>query len=91
MDLLELLFKIIEKFVPINTVKFASVENDAKDWEKGILGKPEDKKNAFERFYTKYSTAWYFRLFLAIAYIPLFQYIMGLMQPETSELDLEGE
>ncbi|HAF28110.1 MAG TPA: hypothetical protein DCG75_03590 [Bacteroidales bacterium] len=90
MDLLELLFALVKKFVPVNGVKMAEIQHEAEVWEKNVLGKKEsDSPNIFEVWYKKLSQIWWFKLLLAVLYIPLFRGIMSIMNPETSELDLE--
>lgn len=91
MGIIELIFALIEKFVPVSPVKLTGLRRDADKWESDLIGKEEEKQNAVEKQYVKYSKMWWFQLLLAVLYIPLFKWLAELMNPQTSELDLDSE
>tara|TARA_B110000902_G_scaffold245806_1_gene300257 strand:- start:3106 stop:3378 length:273 start_codon:yes stop_codon:yes gene_type:complete len=86
MDLIELIFKLVKKFVPISMEEYQRLYNEADDWKSKLNPK---SKNKVEQIYCKYMNLWYVRLTIAIAYIPAVKSIMDMQRPQ--ELEQEEE
>ena len=86
MDLIELIFKLVKKFVPISLEEYQRLYNEADDW-KSKLNPDSDKP--VERMYTKYMNLWYVRLAIAVSYIPMVKIIMDMQRP--TEIDDEDD
>ncbi|MHB8131657.1 MAG: hypothetical protein ACYDEX_21975, partial [Mobilitalea sp.] len=81
MKLLELIFAIVSKFVPINPASLAQLESDGRQWELG-LEKGEESSNFFAKMYMKVNKEWYWRLLWAVLYVPLCKYIQSNSRDE---------
>ena len=88
MDLIELIFKLVKKFVPISMEEYQRLYNEADDWKSKLNPK---SKNKFEQTYCKYMNLWYVRLGLAIAYIPSVKAIMDMQRPQEIEQDADDD
>ena len=88
MDIIELIFKLVKKFVPISLEEYQRLYNEADDW-RGKLNPDSDK--AVERAYCKYMNLWYVRLGLAVLYIPAVKWVMDLQRPQEIEQVEEEE
>jgi hypothetical protein len=86
MDIIELIFKLLKKFVPISLEEYQRLYNEADDW-RSKLNPDSDKK--IEQLYCKYMNLWYVRLGLAVMYIPAVKWIMDLQKP--TEIAEESE
>lgn len=82
MDLITLIFKILEKFVPISQTEYQSMYRDADAWRQSVMLKKEEELNFFEKMYRKTSINWFWKMCFAIAYIPLVKLVFGIMNPE---------
>lgn len=82
MDLIELIFKLVLKFVPISDTDYKSMYQGAQDWK---LKLRDDSDNKIEAMYSKYSAEWYVKLIIAVAYIPLVRSIMNFMNPSEDD------
>jgi hypothetical protein len=81
-NLISLIFALVRKFVPVQETEYASMKMEADEWHQNIIGqnaKEENSLNAFEKFYAKYTSVWYFKLLLAVSYIFLVKYIQDFM------------
>ena len=86
MDLIELIFKLVKKFVPISLEEYQRLYNEADTW-KSKLNPDSDKP--VEKMYTKYMNLWYVRLAIAVAYIPAVKMIMDMQRP--TEIDEDDD
>jgi cytochrome c-type biogenesis protein CcmH/NrfG len=75
MELLELLFSLIEQFVPIKESSRMQLESEAKDWRLS-LEKPETT-DAIGKLYKAVHKPWIVRLLLAVIYVPLVNYFVS--------------
>ena len=82
MDLIELLFKLVQKFVPLSLESYNQMYQEANDWKSKLK---KDSDNAIERMYVNLTYKWFFRLGCAVAYIPLCKIIMDMQRPEIIE------
>ena len=82
MDLIELIFKLVKKFVPISLEEYQRLYNEADDW-KSKLNPDSDKP--IEKMYCKYMNLWYVRLAIAVSYIPFVKMIMDMQRPTEIE------
>ena len=67
MSLLDLIFLLVHKFVPIPDSNLAMLEKDGRAWELDL----ETKENALAKLYKRFNGEWYFRLLWAVLYLPL--------------------
>lgn len=88
MDIIELIFKLLKKFVPISLEEYQRLYNEADDWRSKL--NPDSEKQ-LERAYCKYMNLWYVRLGLAVLYIPAVKWIMEMQRPQELEQDSEEE
>lgn len=86
MDLIELIFKLVKKFVPISLEEYQRLYNEADDWKSKLN---PDSEKPVERMYTKYMNLWYVRLAIAVSYIPMVKIIMDMQRP--TEIDEEDD
>lgn len=88
MNLLDLIFTLVWKFVPMKQDDWAKMkeeaEADVREWH------PEHK-NKFKAMYAKYNGRWYFRLALAVSYIPLVRGINNWINGSGNEEKEEKE
>ena len=87
MELIDLLFAIIEKFVPINPPALASMRNEAKDWRADI-SRAENAEKPINKFYLKVNEPWGFRLLYAVAYLPIVKWLTSAESNHEEDDDL---
>jgi len=80
MDLIELIFKLVRKFVPISMEDYQRLYNEADDWRSKLN---PDSSNTAEKIYVKYMNFWYVRLALAVAYIPMVKYVIDIQKTDS--------
>ncbi len=78
--LIQLLFKLVYKFVPIDTVELDRMQADAEKWARAFSNK--ESKNKVEAIVEKYTAMWYVKLFCGILYIWLYRVIQDFMSPD---------
>lgn len=88
MNIVELLFTLLQDFSPIDSTKAANLKVKALDWY-GLACRPVDEngqpipnQNAVAKFFGAYGEQWYTQIGLAFAYIPLKIWLHGMMHPE---------
>ena len=82
MDLIQLLFLLVDKFVPIPPADFDSMYNEAIQWRAAEREKyNKGEATGFSAIYFKYMRFWFVRLGVAVAYIPLVRWVMDFMNP----------
>ena len=86
MDLIELIFKLVKKFVPISMEDYGRMYNEADEWRSKLN---PDSNNKFEQMYVKSMTQWYVRLAISVSYIPFVRYIMDIQKPTENEEETE--
>ena len=80
MDLIELIFKLVRKFVPISLEDYQRMYTEADNWRSKLN---PDSENKIEKLYTDNMNKWYVRLFIAVMYIPLIKWIMDMQTPDS--------
>lgn len=94
MELMDLIFAIIENFVPINKSQLAALKGDALTW-RGMIDKKERDEPAslskVEALYIKVHKNWWWKLAFAVAYLPLANWITRMNSSDyfdpTKDLD----
>lgn len=83
MELLDLLFELIAKHVPLSEKNYHRMRDEATAWRHRIQriqdGEEKGQINKVEEFYVKANEPWYYRLGFAVAFVPLSRWIMQLM------------
>jgi hypothetical protein len=82
MDLIELIFKLVRKFVPISMEDYQRMYTEADDWRSKLN---PDSSNKVEKLYTDQMNKWFVRLFIAVMYIPLVKWIMDIQRPDDED------
>ena len=80
MDLIELIFKLVRKFVPISLEDYQRMYTEADNWRSKLN---PDSENKIEKLYTDNMNKWYVRLFISVMYIPLIKMIMDMQTPDS--------
>ena len=66
MKLIDLIFALVARFVPMSPDDLRNLKGEANQWEQNI----DDKKgSALEKAYVKVNDPWYYRLGFAVSYI----------------------
>jgi hypothetical protein len=81
MELIDLLFAIIEKFVPINPPSLAAMRNEAKDW-RASMSRPENSGKKINEIYLKFNEPWGYRLLWAVLYLPIVKWLASTSEPD---------
>jgi len=88
MDFIELIFALLAKFVPLNSVKMTRLENDGKAWYAEI--DPEDEKqHQLVRKIKSLGEQWYAQVAMAIAFIFLQRAIFDFLNPSGDDEEEE--
>lgn len=82
MDLIELIFKLVRKFVPISMEDYQRMYTEADDWRSKLN---PDSNNKVEKLYTEQMNKWYVRLTISVLYIPMVKWIMDIQRPDEEE------
>ena len=75
MELLELIFALVSKLVPINPAALGKMESEGRQWRAGL----EDEKNKnsmVAKYYIMLNSEWYWRLLWAVIYIPVYKWLI---------------
>lgn len=86
MNVMNLIFKLVHKFVPMSAEDFTRLRDEAFDWYNGV-SVHEDAKKDISYYVKKYSEMWQARLILAISYIFLVRKISDFLNPKEEEED----
>jgi len=87
MNPLKFLFAIILKWVPVDPHEFAKIQNDAEAWFSKIdISKPENHK-PYEVFLKKNGEDWRWKLLLAVAYVPVSNWVRDQLDPNKKSSD----
>jgi hypothetical protein len=85
MTLVNLIFALVARFVPMGQKEARDLKKEADDWE---IGLDEEKGNAVEKLYIKANDPWYMRLSYAVSYIFLVRAILNFMSDEEELEDI---
>lgn len=79
MKLIEFIYKLIERYVPITKAEVAGLQKEAQEW---YDKKAEETK--IGKTVKDYSETWWVRTILAVLFIAAQRWIRDFMNPETS-------
>lgn len=86
MDPIALIFKLVERFVPMGSNEYNRMYVDAQKWKDDLnVKKDNNSLSKWEEMYIRYTQPWGVRLLLAVLYIPLVKWIMDFMNPSQEE------
>ena len=71
MTILQLIFLLVEKFVPIPPATLAGLKSEGQRWEFEL----EQKETNLSRIYKKINGPWYMRLLWAVLYMPMLRWM----------------
>lgn len=93
MNLLDFIFALIHRWVPIRADRFASMQDEAFEWygkiriDEGVEESEKDFKYQFKRI----TEMWYFRLLLACLYLPANKWLADFMTLDPGERERHHE
>lgn len=82
MNIIDLGFELVYKFVPIKQEDWAQMKKDA---EEDMKSWTTEHKNPLIRFHQKHCKHWFFRLCVAGSYIPLVRWITSYVEGNNKE------
>lgn len=91
MNLYELIFELLEAFVPVDEKRFNALRIKAREWYFRVIANephPDGEANPPEvvaNFLRKYGELWYIQVVMAMAFIPLKVWLMGIMHAEETD------
>lgn len=80
MDFIELIFALLAKFVPLDSVKLSRLENDGKKWYAEIDPADADQHPLVRKIKT-FGEMWYSQVAMAISFIFLQRMIFDFLNP----------
>jgi hypothetical protein len=83
MELIDLIFGVIEKFAPISQEQLRDLQIEAKEWRLSIHEKKKngDKDNKIGDIYLNIHKSWFVRLMIAVLFIPIVAYLQRSNSP----------
>ena len=84
MDFIELIFALLAKFVPLDSVKLSRLENDGHKWYNDIDADDETQP-ALVRKIKGLGEQWYAQVAMAISFIFLQRIIFDFLNPSADE------
>ena len=66
MKLIDLIFALVARFVPMSPDDLRNLNGEANQWEQNIA---DEGGSALEKMYVKVNDPWYYRLSFAVSYI----------------------
>ncbi len=84
MRLLDLIFDLIFRFVPMKQEDWAKLKDEA---EQDVRTWHPEHDNKWKAMYAKHTNHWMTRTAFAIAYVPLVRWIGDWMNPTTKDED----
>ena len=90
-----LLFKLVFKFVPIDTVELKRMQSDAEAWARNIMPDPQKPTeltgNKIEILLAKNAEIWWVKLIGAFLYMYLYRAIQEFMNPSKIDDEEDGD
>lgn len=86
MNLIELIFALLAKFVPLDSVKLSRLENDGHKWYEAI-DETDENQPSFVRKIKGMGEQWYMQVAMAIGFIFLQRTIFDFLNPSQDEED----
>jgi hypothetical protein len=90
MTLLELIFALLAKFVPMDSVRLMSLQKDGKIWYDNIDEKDEATPSIVRKL-KEVGEKWYTQVAFAISFIFLQRIIVDFLNPAASDEDEEDD
>lgn len=84
MDFIELIFALLAKFVPLDSVKLQRLESDGKIWYNEIDA-TDETQNKLVRKIKEIGEQWYAQVAMAISFIFLQRVIFDFLNPSDDE------
>lgn len=84
MDFIELIFALLAKFVPLDSVKLSRLENDGKKWY-GEIDPADEQQHQLVRKIKTFGEMWYSQVAMAISFIFLQRIIFDFLNPTGDE------
>ncbi|MBP7278924.1 MAG: hypothetical protein KBA11_05900 [Sedimentibacter sp.] len=88
MEILDLLFALVQSLVPIPESKYRSLYGEALEWRAKIEAKSKDnfeELTSIDKVYLKVHKPWGVRLLIAIFYIPIFRWLNAPPEPDRDD------
>ena len=83
----ELLYKILYRFLTIPKPQIEQMENEAKEW---IKENNESPKNLVGKMYKEHGSTWYVRTICAVLFIFLVRWVQDFMNPVYEDSENEA-
>ncbi len=94
MDIIQFLFQLVWKHVPMNEQDFAKIKAEGEDWYRSIVWKDVEKPTLLQTV-KMHADKWYSKLGLAISFIfadrALYDYRNRLNEPDPEDEDLHAQ
>lgn len=84
MELLDLLFALIERFVPVDKGQFVTMRNKAQAW-RGLA--QDGKGGTIGEWYMKIHEFWLVQMIITLSYMPLVNYIQARQTPVYDDVE----
>lgn len=88
MEILDLIFSLVQSLVPIPESKYRSLYGEALEWRAKIENRQKDNPQdltGIDKVYLKVHKPWGVRLLIAMLYIPVFRWLNAPPEPEGHE------
>lgn len=87
MNLIELIFALLAKLVPMESDRRAQLEIDGNAWYKATIQNTEVPENKWLAMAKEHANAWYTQVFLAISYIFLLRGLADYLEGKGDDND----
>lgn len=84
MDFIELIFALLAKFVPLDSVKLTRLENDGKKWYADIDATDESTPTIVRKI-KEFGEQWYAQVAMAISFIFLQRIVYDFLNPSDDD------
>lgn len=85
MNPIDLIFKLLSKFVPMDDASYSKAYSEGKDWWLQIRIDSDTKDNGILVMYKKFATKWYGVVAHAILYLVLFKEITNILSSNNNQ------
>lgn len=89
MRLIQLIFEIYKKFVPIAPTELSQLHREAEGWETKAMYIPKegegDERTGIMKLYCKVHEGWFARMVIAGLYLPLVNYFLNMGRDEEED------
>ena len=88
MNIIQFIYRLLNRFVPASATSIAALEDEAKEWY-GKYTLDENKNTWQFNIITNYLESWWFRTMLMILFIFFVRWIQDFMNPKDNDNDLD--